>query len=108
MGWELFPEPAPAPAVSGARPGGGGAGGVRPGVSPRRVDDLVRAMGMDGISTSQVVRLCQELDAAVECFRTRRPYLYVWLDATLVLVKERDQGRGIEGRGAGGRCAGHK
>jgi transposase-like protein len=48
---------------------------------------------MEGISKSQVSRLCQELDAAVERFRTRRlegPYPYVWLDATFVQV--RDQG----------------
>lgn len=64
------------------------------GVSTRRVDDLVRALGMEGISKSQVSRLCQELDAEVERFRTRRlegPYPYVWLDATF--VKVRDQGR---------------
>jgi transposase-like protein len=64
------------------------------GVSTRRVDDLVRALGMEGISKSQVSRLCQELDAAVERCRTRRlegPYPDVWLDATLVQV--RDQGR---------------
>ena len=64
------------------------------GVSTRRVDDLVRALGMDGISKSQVSRLCQELDAEVERFRTRRldgPYPYVWLDATF--VKVRDHGR---------------
>lgn len=50
------------------------------GVSTRRVDDLVRALGMEGISKSQVPRLCQELDAEVDRFRTRRlegPYAYV-------------------------------
>jgi putative transposase len=41
------------------------------GVSTRRVDDLVKALGMDGISKSQVSRLCQELDAEVERFRHR-------------------------------------
>ena len=64
------------------------------GVSTRRVDDLVRALGMEGISKSQVSRLCQELDAEVERFRPRRlegPYPYVWLDATF--VKVRDPGR---------------
>ena len=40
------------------------------GVSTRRVDELVQALGMDGISKSQVSRLCQELDAEVERFRT--------------------------------------
>ena len=62
------------------------------GVSTRRVDDLVQALGMAGISKSQVSRLCEELDAEVERFRTRRldgPYPYVWLDATFVKVRER-------------------
>src|ERR671935_268099 len=64
------------------------------GVSTRRVDDLVQALGMTGISKRQVSRLCQALDGEVERFRTRRlegPYPYVWLDATF--VKVRDQGR---------------
>lgn len=64
------------------------------GVSTRRVDDLVQALGMQGISKSQVSRLCQELDEEVERFRTRRlegPHPYVWLDATFVKVRE--QGR---------------
>lgn len=64
------------------------------GVSTRRVDDLVQALGLQGISKSQVSRLCQELDAEVERFRARRlegPYPYVWLDATCVKVRE--QGR---------------
>ena len=64
------------------------------GVSTRRVDDLVKALGMQGISKSQVSRLCQELDAEVARFRARPlvgPYPYVWLDATF--VKVRDGGR---------------
>src|SRR5918994_1010042 len=64
------------------------------GVSTRRVDELVKALGMAGISKSQVSRLCQELDAEVARFRTRGlagPYPYVWLDATF--VKVRDGGR---------------
>jgi transposase-like protein len=64
------------------------------GVSTRRVDGLVQALGLDGISKSQVSRLCAALDAEVERFRQRRldgesPYL--WLDATF--VKARDGGR---------------
>lgn len=55
------------------------------GVSTRRVDDLVQSLGMQGISKSQVSRLCQELDEEVERFR-HRPldglHPYVWLDAT--------------------------
>ncbi len=64
------------------------------GVSTRRVDALVKALGMEGISKSQVSRLCQALDQEVERFRTR-PLLglfpYVWLDATY--LKVRQQGR---------------
>jgi putative transposase len=41
------------------------------GVSTRKVDDLVRALGMDGISKSEVSRICKALDAEVEAFRTR-------------------------------------
>ena len=61
------------------------------GVSTRRVDDLVQALGMQGISKSQVSRLCTELDNEVERFRTRRlegGYPYVWLDGTFVKVRE--------------------
>ena len=60
------------------------------GVSTRRVDELVQALGMTGISKSQVSRLCQTLDAEVERFRTRPldgPYPYVWLDATYLKVR---------------------
>jgi len=61
------------------------------GVSTRRVDDLVQALGMAGISKSQVSRLCQELDREVGRFRARPlagPYPYVWLDATFVKVRQ--------------------
>jgi putative transposase len=61
------------------------------GVSTRRVDDLVQALGMTGISKSQVSRLCQELDREVERFRARPlvgPYPYVWLDATFIKVRQ--------------------
>ena len=61
------------------------------GVSTRRVDDLVQALGMQGISKSQVSRLCADLDTEVERFRTRKlegPYPYVWLDGTFVKVRE--------------------
>jgi putative transposase len=64
------------------------------GVSTRRVDELVRALGLEGVSKSQVARVCQALDAEVERFRTRRlegPYPYLWLDATC--VKARHDGR---------------
>jgi transposase-like protein len=61
------------------------------GVSTRRVDDLVKALGLDGISKSQVSRLCEELDEEVERFRTRKldgPYPYCWLDATFVKARQ--------------------
>jgi transposase-like protein len=61
------------------------------GVSTRRVDDLVKALGIEGISKSQVSRLCQELDAVVERFRSRPlagTYPYVWLDATYLKVRQ--------------------
>ena len=64
------------------------------GVSIRRVDDLVRALGIAGMSKSEVSRLCETLDAQVERFRTRPltgPYPYVWLDATY--LKARQEGR---------------
>jgi putative transposase len=65
------------------------------GVSTRRVDDLVRALGLQGVSKSQVSLLCQDLDAEVERFRARplggASYPYVWLDATF--VKGRAHGR---------------
>ena len=62
------------------------------GVSTRRVDDLVRALGIEGISKSEVSRICGALDAEVETFRTRslkgEAYPYLWLDATYVKVRE--------------------
>jgi transposase-like protein len=62
------------------------------GVSTRRVDDLVRALGIEGISKSEVSRICSALDAEVSAFRGRSlaeaAYPYVWLDATYVKVRE--------------------
>jgi putative transposase len=61
------------------------------GVSTRRVDDLVKALGLEGISKSQVSRLCQELDTEVERFRSRKlegAYPYVWVDATFLKVRQ--------------------
>jgi putative transposase len=62
------------------------------GVSTRRVDDLVRALGIEGISKSEVSRICAALDAEVEAFRTRpladTAYPYLWLDATYLKVRE--------------------
>jgi len=62
------------------------------GVSTRRVDDLVKALGCEGISKSQVSRICQELDTVVEAFLDRPldggPYPYLWLDALTQKVRE--------------------
>ena len=61
------------------------------GISTRKVDDLVRALGMDGISKSEVSRICKALDAEVEAFRHRSiegEHPYVWLDATYHKVRE--------------------
>ena len=62
------------------------------GVSTRRVDDLVKSLGCEGISKSQVSRICEELDGMVEAFLTRPldggPYRYVWVDALLQKVRE--------------------
>jgi putative transposase len=61
------------------------------GVSTRRVDEVVKSLGLEGISKSQVSRICQALDAEVERFRSRplsESYPYLWLDATFVKVRE--------------------
>jgi putative transposase len=61
------------------------------GVSTRKVDELVQAMGLRGIDKSKVSRMCQELDEAVDAFRKRRleePYPYLWLDALYVKVRQ--------------------
>src|ERR1700723_1668510 len=60
------------------------------GVSTRSVDDLVRALGTDGISRSQVSRLCEEIDEKVKPFLGRPiegDWPYVWLDATYLKVR---------------------
>lgn len=68
------------------------------GVSTRRVDDLVRSLGCDGISKSQVSRMCAELDEVVTSFLERPldagPYRYLWLDALTQLVRE--EGRVVQ------------
>jgi putative transposase len=61
------------------------------GVSMRSVDDLVQAMGMTGISKSQVSRLCAEIDEKVQSFLNRPlegDWPYLWLDATYIKVRE--------------------
>jgi putative transposase len=61
------------------------------GVSTRSVDELVKAMGMTGISKSQVSRLCGEIDERVGAFLSRPiegDWPYVWIDATYVKVRQ--------------------
>ena len=61
------------------------------GVSTRKVDDLVRALGIDGISRSEVSRICKVLDEEVRTFLGRpieSPCPYLWLDATFHKVRE--------------------
>lgn len=60
------------------------------GISTRSVDDLVKAMGMEGISKSQVSRLCSEIDERVQTFLNRPiegEWPYIWLDATYVKAR---------------------
>jgi transposase-like protein len=64
------------------------------GVSTRRVEDLVQAMGLGGISKSQVSKLCKEIDERVQAFLERPltgEWPYLWLDATY--LKQREDGR---------------
>jgi putative transposase len=61
------------------------------GVSTRSVDELVKAMGMSGISKSQVSRLCTEIDERVNAFLNRPiegDWPYLWIDATYLKVRE--------------------
>ena len=60
------------------------------GISTRSVDDLVKAMGMSGISKSQVSRLCEEIDGKVKAFLDRPiegDWPYLWIDATYLKVR---------------------
>src|ERR1700757_982101 len=61
------------------------------GVSTRSVDELVKALGMSGVSKSQVSRLCTEIDERVHAFLSRPiegDWPYLWIDATYVKVRE--------------------
>jgi putative transposase len=61
------------------------------GVSTRSVDELVKALGMSGISKSQVSRLCEEIDERVDEFLNRPiegDWPYLWIDATYVKVRQ--------------------
>jgi len=82
------------------------------GVSTRAVDDLVKAMGMSGMSKSQVSRLCKDIDTRVKAFLERPiegDWPFVWLDATYLKARQpRLQERSSEGRarhaGSSPRC----
>ena len=68
------------------------------GISTRSVNDLVRAMGLEGVSKSQVSRLCGEIDDKVKAFLARPiegDWPYLWIDATY--VKARDNGGSLAG-----------
>jgi putative transposase len=72
------------------------------GASTRKVGDLVKALGIHGISKSEVSRICKTLDAEVEAFRSRPiedEFLYVWLHATY-------QGEGSRPGAVGGKRRG--
>ena len=61
------------------------------GISTRSVDDLIKAMGMSGISKSQVSRLCEEIDERVNVFLDRPlegDWPFVWFDATYIKVRQ--------------------
>jgi transposase-like protein len=61
------------------------------GVSTRKVDDLVQALGLTGIDKSKVSRICKELDEGVTAFRNRPlevAYPYLWLDALYLKVRQ--------------------
>jgi transposase-like protein len=61
------------------------------GVSTRKVDDLLKAMGLTGIDKSKVSRICKELDQNVEQFRQRQlqaSFPYLWLDALYLKVRQ--------------------
>lgn len=61
------------------------------GVSTRKVDGLLKALGLTGIDKSKVSRMCQELDEVVEVFRNHpleEPFPYLWLDALYLKVRQ--------------------
>jgi transposase-like protein len=69
------------------------------GVSTRRVDGLIKTLGISGISRSQVSELAKSLDEAVEAFRNRPldagPYTFVWLDALVLRCREAGRIAGV-------------
>lgn len=74
------------------------------GISTRSVEDQVQALGMTGISKSEVRRLCAEVDEEVQAFQSRpfeSDWPYLWIDAPY--VKTREAGRMLGGAASGGR-----
>jgi len=64
------------------------------GVSTRKVDELVKSLGMSGISSSEVSRITQGLDKRVKAFKDRPlegDHPYVWLDAKYLKIREGDR-----------------
>lgn len=80
------------------------------GVSTRRVDDLVQAMGLTGISKSTVSKLCKDIDERVGACLDRPlsgEWPYLWLDATYLRQREGGPRRLGRGDNRGGlRCRG--
>ncbi len=73
------------------------------------MDDLIKALGCDGISSSQVSRICEQLDEVVDSFLGRPldggPYPYVWLDGLMQKVSGGWSHRQrLRGGGDGGQC----
>jgi putative transposase len=61
------------------------------GVSTRKVDGLLRVLGLTGIDKSKVSRICKDLDELVQAFRSRpldESYPYLWLDALYLKVRQ--------------------
>ena len=91
-GRQLLPQPAGTAAAQRESPAAVIQQAYVEGVSTRRVDDLSKALGCDGISSSQVSRICEQLDEVVESFLGRPldggPYPYVWLDGLTQKVRE--------------------
>jgi len=60
------------------------------GMSTRSVDELVKTLGMSGLSKSQISRLCEEIDERVGAFLSRPlegDWPYLWIDATYMKVR---------------------
>lgn len=73
--------------ATGSKPLANGIGGV----STRKVNDLVQAMGLSGISKSTVSKLCKDIDDRVHEFLDRpiaNEWPYLWMDATSLKMRQ--------------------